>query len=273
VSDLSPITSRDWACHEALAATYQQDCREVAADENLLRHWRTRHSLRYIIDHVDRAFGRTCFDMALWLDATRTMEILPRVAELDLVLDRPDAIEVGGLRLSPTMCRYLVRAIELNHLFDLEGQRIVEIGGGFGGLAAVLHTLVRPASYVIYDLPDVQAAQRAALGLMGLPGVQFETDVATMDGDLLVSDYAFSELHDDVQERYGARFSRFPHGALLCSSHLFESRLNCPRDMVARLARLSGVAVECGFQSDHYRDLWWHFGDPRAQIAYLWRRA
>jgi hypothetical protein len=161
--------------------------------------------------------------------------------------------------------------VELEQLCGLTGRRVVEIGGGWGGLCAVIHALSRPAGYVIVDLPSVLAAQQRALGLMGIRGVTFSTDAAELHGDLLISDYAFSELTGEAQEQYGQYFHKFAHGAMMCPPCM-GTKLHAPAQMAARLSRMAGTAVQWGPEIDHY--LWTarEHGDVRLMDAYLWRR-
>ena len=88
---------------------------------------------------------------------------------------------------------------------NLDGQRIVEIGGGYGGQCFVIHSGARPASYTLVDLPEPLKLQRRYLEALGVKGVTFavpsELDPSE-EYDLVVSNYAFSECRGDAQEDY-----------------------------------------------------------------------
>ncbi len=91
-------------------------------------------------------------------------------------------------------------------------ERIVEVGGGYGGLAcmmaavAALHGRVI-TSYRMYDLPGPAALQRAYLQNTGLCAewgdpVSFGADMGESKVDLFVSCYAVSELDEVSREAY-----------------------------------------------------------------------
>jgi hypothetical protein len=192
--------------------------------------------------------------------------------EIDLALGPPEnaTVDLGPAILTPTFCRYLARAVEIRYLAELHpGQHVVELGAGWGALAAILHQLVPDIHYTIVDLPDLQSAQAAALRHMGIGGVVFASELPA--GDVLVSDYAWSELDEATQQHYGQAFEHFRYGFLMCPAHQGDRRHHTPVEMVDRLIRLSGARVRWGADDPHYRELAWRFGDhPRMLDHYRW---
>lgn len=123
-----------------------------------------------------------------------------------LALDLPP-----GYDDDPLFCRYLHQAHELRRRFGLAGKRIVEIGGGYGGLAAVV--AAECDAYEIVDLPEARRLQNAYLARQ-------EIQLTTVGGpfDLLVSCYAFSELVPEVQREYAAAYlARADAGYMICN--------------------------------------------------------
>lgn len=110
-------------------------------------------------------------------------------------------------RISPTILRYLKVGMDLSQLFgDLRSLTVTEIGIGYGGQAAVLAKVFGVRSFQFFDLAPVLQLANKFLG-------EFVSDVSvtSFDGsgvipltksDLVVSNYAFSELRRDVQEAY-----------------------------------------------------------------------
>jgi len=262
--------TNDWLGDPVMVSEFERDASRAANDNNSLRYWRSRASIHAVVDTVYIPHARIYFEIADRLAHQEIAEAVTVLQNIDAALEASSTLDFGWIRLSPTMCRYLVRAVELQQLCGFTGQRVVEIGGGWGGLCAVVHALYRPAGYVIIDLPSILAAQRAALGLMGIQGVTCSTDSAELHGDLLISDYAFSELTEAAQEQYGQYFHAFPRGAMMCPPCM-GTKLHSPAQMAARLARMSLAAVQWGPEIDHY--LWTarEHGDVRLMDAYLWR--
>ena len=142
-------------------------------------------------------------------------------------LDSPpiDATDVTGdprmymypryaVPLDPVLIRYHHDRQTLRQLFgSLEGMRVVEIGGGFGGLA---HLLIGECdTYAIRDLPEVRALQDTYLARFGQH--VDEAEPHTMY-DLVVSTFAYSELRPPVARMYADQFlHQAARGWLVCN--------------------------------------------------------
>lgn len=109
-------------------------------------------------------------------------------------------------KISPTTLRYISVALEIKNRFgsDLTGD-FVEIGGGYGGQISILADYFRINSYGVYDLCDVQNLIKKYLDSINkIKDVEFlnlETS-KPKDWDLVISNYAFSELPRKLQEIY-----------------------------------------------------------------------
>jgi hypothetical protein len=107
------------------------------------------------------------------------------------------------MAMSPSTLRYIHVLQELDRRFYLPTiESIAEIGGGYGGQAGVIlkYTGNRPV-YSIYDLPEPQELAGAFLGKLGYSlwhkPVSFQ-----IQEDLVLSNYAFSELSEQAQQDY-----------------------------------------------------------------------
>ncbi len=109
---------------------------------------------------------------------------------------------------SPTTLRYVKVLVDVLTLFDVEKIRTVtEIGIGYGGQCRILRNFLPLARYNLVDLPEVLALAEKFLTALNVTG----DDVRYLDGthlyndapcDLLISDYAFSELGKPAQKVY-----------------------------------------------------------------------
>jgi hypothetical protein len=87
----------------------------------------------------------------------------------------------------------------------LDGARVCEIGGGYGGQCRILDALFRLDSYVLVDLrPALQLADRFLnhFSLRCKMSFACVNELACDSYDLVISNYAFSELTRDTQETY-----------------------------------------------------------------------
>ena len=116
--------------------------------------------------------------------------------------------------LDPVMIRYYFDRQEIwRYHGPTFGRRILEIGGGFGGLAHLLYG--HCVAYAIRDLPEPRMLQDAYLAVYG-DRVADADPAATYD--LVVSTFAYSELKPEVQYEYAADYLReIPRGYMVCN--------------------------------------------------------
>ncbi len=106
-------------------------------------------------------------------------------------------------------CYHLMRFEELTGTDLSTMEVIVEFGGGYGNMCALLHRLGFKGRYFIYDLPEFTALQRYYLASLGLP---LHTDGSTAPGITLSSDLeelqaALSTVSDQARRGFIATWS------------------------------------------------------------------
>jgi hypothetical protein len=120
---------------------------------------------------------------------------------------------------SPTSLRYLATACWLAQRGLLaDRQPIVEIGVGFGGLAACNH-LVSDSTTTLVDLPAVE--KLAAKMVRATRSVDFPcaSDTSSSPENFcLISNYAFTELSSEWQDRYLDQWVRHASSGLIVSN-------------------------------------------------------
>ena len=111
----------------------------------------------------------------------------------------------GVGRISPTNLRYAKVSQDLENLFGtLDHFNIKEIGVGFGGQCSQILKLWKVEEYAIFDLDPVLELTKKFLDRQSLlPKVTLGIfDKETQEYDLVISNYAFSEIRRSVQEQY-----------------------------------------------------------------------
>jgi len=119
----------------------------------------------------------------------------------------------GFANCSPSNLRYILHSLlvlEDMKKYGLREVDVIEIGGGYGGLCLFLQKLsplydIKLNSYGIFDLPEASQLQKRYLRALGV-----EVNIFQLDGDMsgiktnsfLISNYAFSEIRMDLQEKY-----------------------------------------------------------------------
>lgn len=187
------------------AGEYPRFCARAARDTAIFETFKRAPEYTPILEHL------ACSDGQRYLD-----KICGESPELQALFDRfrlndrigaPRTCGYGQFgNFSPTTLRYVNVLSDLLHLFgSLDGLRIIEIGGGYGGQRYVVSVAARPESYTLVDLDPVLDLQRKYLRELGVPNTTFlnQDDLDPhAHYDLVISNYAFSECVRRVQERY-----------------------------------------------------------------------
>ena len=111
-------------------------------------------------------------------------------------------------KISPTTIRYIKNTFDIVDYFDCNNiKNIVEIGGGYGGLCKTISSIIDFENYIIFDLEEVNLLVEKYISKF--PNISDKVKTFTLqeldeiDGiDLLISNYAFSEISLDIQDEY-----------------------------------------------------------------------
>jgi hypothetical protein len=191
-----------------------------------LASFKSAPQYRGMLEHVDAAIG------AQYLEEAKKASIpLEKVKEFCELNDRigstiKSSYEIGDV--SPSSLRYVFHAhLILTHFREKSGGEpidIVEVGGGYGGLALAISFFsplygVRVNSYSIVDLPIISQFQRLYLEQHQLnfpvyhyPSTSYGGHIES-DSLYLISNYCFSELSEALRNQYEAiLFPKVIHG-------------------------------------------------------------
>ena len=168
-------------------------------------NFRRNFDYREILEHVSYSLGNRY--LALGQERYPDfLDILTKSRNIDEV-GNPVKFKFMNLGLcSPTRIRYAYVAAEMRNIFNFESiHKIAEIGTGYGGQSAVLQYLKKFSNYIIYDLPEVaELTQR----FLVQTNSTFVSTIGNWESsneihsDLVISNYAFSELPRSIQEVY-----------------------------------------------------------------------
>lgn len=179
--------------------------RALEISEGKIPKWKGECSeVYYMLEHVNPEdaiqFARQCLEEGLTLSQIQTY------ATLCDSIGGPTVYQYPALNLtfSTTCIRYLYHATQIVKM--QKGLPIVEIGGGYGGLAlavnyvAAIKNVTIPV-YVIIDLPNVQKLQEYYLNQFKLNFPVFFSN--TYEAPCyLVSNYALAEMGETNRQNY-----------------------------------------------------------------------
>ena len=179
---------------------------KAVSDQNAFDGFKRKRAYRKILEHVSRAQGQDYLQIV----SSRQDGLLDAALKTVLLSDdvgSPVKYQYEGVEpaLSPTTLRYLKVASDLKGLFGVGLDRIAEIGCGYGGQTLVNDQLLDFRHATLFDLPFVNELIRKYLNTMLLNGAYRVTTInETLPEpyDLVISNYAFSELPSVLQEAY-----------------------------------------------------------------------
>jgi putative sugar O-methyltransferase len=184
---------------------YEEAVENILSSESQFKRFRRKYDYREILEHVDFELGKEYF--------LRIKELDPQLKTAKKGFNRNDSIGFPRSyqyphfeKISPTTLRYIAVALEIEKEIDLQNiHKIVEIGAGYGGQAAILDKLIPNLEYFIFDLPLVQkliGKYLSSLGMRNFTHMSLEDTTTNREFDLVISNYAFSELPKNLQIEY-----------------------------------------------------------------------
>lgn len=243
-------------------------CERVAKDEKLFANFKRDPLLSLFLENATEDEG--------WVYLpTISQAMLEKCRGNDLI-GNPRQVSYGTRgNFSPTTLRFAKIASELEKEFgSLDGLHIVEIGGGYGGLCAILSSLYSLKNYTLIDLPQNLELCRRYLHELRVTRSAFSAlpELPQSGADIVVSYFTFSESDRTMQKRYFDKvLSHARAGYLICSpahwkeipfSETEHKRVKpLPREKILEELKRRGIEARCIPEDpltgkDHYVIIW-----------------
>ena len=209
--------------------TYASAVMQALKSQKSFDNFKRSYLYREILEHVSREQGRS------YLNILESRNDLILSQGLETVLKSDDVgnpikyqYEKYSSLLSPTTLRYLKVTSDLQILFGPRLGRVAEIGCGYGGQALVNDQLLNIQHATLFDLPFVNKLIDRYLNAHLLKGAYATTVINKAEPchyDLVISNYAFSELPKKLQLAYIEKvLAKAKSGYLTMNSGLRNSR-------------------------------------------------
>jgi hypothetical protein len=188
------------------STSYGAYVNRAVTDPRHFKRFRRGYSYRAILEHVDYFLGKEYLERLT--SETVSVFVANPCSEKLSQIGKPRKYYYKNLGwISPTILRYLFVNQHLVRLFGKsEIKSIAEIGIGFGGQIAVILESFDLNSYTMYDLPQVAKLGEKFLGEANADLTKIKSeDIENLTPkiyDLVLSNYAFSELPQVVQLEY-----------------------------------------------------------------------
>jgi putative sugar O-methyltransferase len=218
-----------WNINDSWYNGYINTCRLAVSDDRYFDTFKSDAAYNIILEHVSYEQGLAYIDEIEKNNAI--MSQIDRFKENDTI---------GGAKvqdysnrnigyISPSTLRYVKVLHDLHSLFtDLNNFDICEIGGGYGGQCKIIDVFFKIKSYTIIDLEDVNKLSKFYLNRLGVnTEIQHLTYPVSTDKkyDLIISNYAFSELPIYVQDNYLPILQNCKHGYITFNNESTDSKI------------------------------------------------
>lgn len=179
---------------------------EVLKSQKSFENFKRNFSYQKIIEHVSKNQGLEYLKI---LEKRKDGD-LERALKTSLVTDNvgnPIKFFYDGydILLSPTTLRYVKVSSDLKKIFGKKIGNVAEIGCGYGGQTLVNDQLLDINFTKLFDLPEVNRLIERYLNYQIIKGA-YKTTVINQEPiskyDLVISNYAFSELPIELQNIY-----------------------------------------------------------------------
>lgn len=184
---------------------YPAFCLLAANNQRVFSRFRRSLIYRVILEHVNYEQG---FDYLREVERQGSLlDDLKTVVESDVV-GGPIRYQYGRYGLvSPSTLRYIKVASDLQAFFgSLDDMEVAEIGVGYGGQCRIISSAWSVKSYDLYDIPEALKLSQRFLSESHIEAATIfdKNGREPLDGqfDLVISNYAFSELRREIQEQY-----------------------------------------------------------------------
>jgi putative sugar O-methyltransferase len=183
---------------------YPQVCIEASRDYRLFNNFRRNQIYNEVLEHVSEGLGKDYLQLI-----SNDSDILGAINNFkpNDEYGNPRMFEYSGIgMISPTTLRYVKVLADLkNHFRSLDNLNICEIGVGYGGQCRVINAYYKPATYCLIDIqPALALAQRFLDNYILHSVLTYKTmnELSQRDYDLVLSNYAFTELPRAIQNVY-----------------------------------------------------------------------
>ena len=206
---------------------YKLVCLDASLNDKSFEIFKKQPAYKANLEHVPYKQGLVYLDY-IKKNLKEFPEFLEKFQENDQY-GNPDiyAYDVGYF--SPTTLRYIKVITEIQTLLgNMKGKKIIEIGVGYGGQAFITNALYGETDYSLVDLPEVLQLTDKYLNKLGVKSHRIinieDVEKLDEDFDLIISNYAFSELTREVQDIYLNKIiKRSKHGYITFNfiTHVF----------------------------------------------------
>jgi hypothetical protein len=237
-----------WNVNDSWCDGYINVCRSAVIDDKYFNTFKSNPAYNVILEHLDYNQGLSYIQ-----EIEKDKEIISQIdrfKENDILggSNLQDYSNKNIGYISPSTLRYIKVLCDLRNLFgSLNNYNICEIGGGYGGQCKIIDIFFDINSYTIVDLEDVNKLSKLYLERIGLNTKIKHLTYPIVDSnkyDLIISNYAFSELPKHVQDNYMPILQNSKHGYITFNNSSTDSRITYHANDIQNIIKNSNTTKE-----------------------------
>jgi hypothetical protein len=195
---------------------------------NDLTNFKNNPAYTYMLEHVNESLGHQYLKLIKETFGLSDIDILLYSCTNDSI-GNPKKYSYLGVDVSPSSLRYIFQAMLILKHFQSQEQttiRIVEIGGGYGGLCLAVNyclkffpgLIIRQYNIIDLESPTKLQAKYLSHHKLSFPvhthlAETYGSDIDAGDDLYLISNYCFSEIDISLQSKYiSTLFPKIKHG-------------------------------------------------------------
>jgi putative sugar O-methyltransferase len=186
--------------------SYPSVCLEASTNDEVFGKFKTIPEYTQILEHATFEYGRLYIENIKKDNPQLLKEpYISKFIKNDSIGSAKVYDYGDGLIISPNTLKYINFLSDLIRIFgDLNGYKIAEIGGGYGGQCKIIKDYFEITDYHIVDLYEVNQLSKKYLNKLNVKNFRVSTsdELVKESYDLIISDYAYTELSRGLQEHY-----------------------------------------------------------------------
>lgn len=208
---------------------YSLEIKRILSSQKLFNNFKRNHIYNFVLEHVDKIQGEEYLKVLRNRNDGFLKLSINSVLKSDGIGNPRKYNYIEGF-FSPTTLRYVKVSSDLKLLFGSEIFSVAEIGCGYGGQTITSMILNKYHDYTLFDIHDVNLLIKKYLDHFIMDGSFIATTLNEYRGnnsfDLVISNYAFSELPYQLQIKYIEKvLVHSKRGYLTMNSGLYEDTL------------------------------------------------
>ena len=213
--------------------SYNEVCEWSIINDFVFSNFKKHPQYKKVLEHVTQEQGQ---EYLIEIKKTKTInvEYAKNILAKNDIIGNPDIFDYkNDGKYSPTTLRYGKVTSDIIDKFKICKEKspitIVEIGSGYGGQCLLLDQFINIKSYTLIDTSSaLKLAKKYLERHVTNCKLQFYTlnEIDSLESDILISNYAFSELCKDLQDAYLKKIIYNSRCGYITYNHITDQSFN-----------------------------------------------